>query len=400
MEDLRETYDVVVIGAGAAGLFCAAEAGKRGRRVLVVDHADRIGEKIRISGGGRCNFTNIHAQPSNFLSQNPHFCKSALARFTPQDFLAHVEAAGIAWHEKEKGQLFCDESAQQIIDMLLEGCEEAHVTLSYPIGVDSVQKESDIFRLETPLGSLRAQSVVVATGGRSIPKIGATGFGYQIAEQFDLSVIEPRPGLVPLTFDEGTKTRLSSLSGVGIDARVSHGKTVFEDALLFTHRGLSGPAILQISSYWREGDEIEIDLAPGTDIATLLKDVAMKRPKASITSVLSGPLPQRLAASIVEDAREALAGRTHLGEISHKLLDRIGAQVNRWRVRPQGSEGYRTAEVTLGGVDTLGLSSKTMEAKNVSGLYFIGEVVDVTGQLGGYNFQWAWASGYAAGQVC
>lgn len=317
-----KTVDVLIVGAGASGLMCAIEAGRRGRQVLLIDHSEAPAEKIRISGGGRCNFTNIHAGPKNFLSANPHFCKSALARYTPQDFLSRVEAAGIAWHEKTLGQLFCDDSSQQIIDMLLEDCRDAGVTLKSGEEVSSIEKSDAGFQVEGTFGPLTASSVVIASGGRSIPKMGASGFGYKIAEQFELRLIDHRPGLVPLTFDDKTKSELGELTGVSVMARVSHGRTSFDEALLFTHRGLSGPAILQISSYWREGDEIEINLAPEVDMVARLKEAAETRPKARVRAILDEHLPQRLAQSIAE----RLGNPGHLAELSHKRLDEIGRE--------------------------------------------------------------------------
>ena len=390
-----QSYDVVIIGAGAAGMFCAAEAGRRGRRVLLIDHAEKIGEKIRISGGGRCNFTNLHSGPANFLSQNPKFCISALSRFTPQDFIKRVDAAGISWHEKKLGQLFCDGSAVQVTEMLLEDCRRNGVTLKAETSVSSVYRKGNGFRLETAAGEVRTEKLVIATGGKSIPKIGATGFGYDIARQFDLPVVETRPALVPLTFEGTVKDLSSSLSGVSVEARVHHGKTAFQEGFLFTHRGLSGPSILQISSYWREGEAISVDLHPAQSLFDFLKAKRQENGRLALHTVLSEILPKRLV-----QARAATEGWTgNLADWSDKRLQKVAGSLHRWEVMPAGSEGYRTAEVTLGGVDTKVLNSKTMEVTGVSGLYFIGEVVDVTGWLGGYNFQWAWASAYAAGQA-
>ncbi|MEW6090456.1 MAG: NAD(P)/FAD-dependent oxidoreductase [Pseudomonadota bacterium] len=389
------TYDAIILGAGGAGLFCAMTAGKRGRRVLVIDHAKKPAEKIRISGGGRCNFTNIHTSPKNFLSDNPRFCISALAGFKPADFIALVDAHGIAWHEKTLGQLFCDGSSQQIIGMLLDECAQAGVTISLENEVKSVAKGETGFTVETSKGSFAAPALVVATGGKSIPKIGATGLAYDIARQFGLSVVPPRPALVPFTFGPELREALEGLSGVSVDAVVSHGKTRFAEALLFTHRGLSGPAILQISSYWREGDDIVIDMAPGRDVLAELKEARKATPKQEIATALARLLPKSLAENVAR--RAGVEGR--IADLSDRKLEAAAALVNCWRVKPSGTEGYRTAEVTAGGVDTRGLSSQTMEARNVPGLYFIGEAVDVTGHLGGFNFQWAWASGYAAGKA-
>ncbi len=388
-------FDVVVIGAGAAGMMCAIEAGKRGRRVLVIDHASAPGEKIRISGGGRCNFTNVNAAPANFISGNPHFCISALRRYTARDFIGWVERSGIAYHEKTLGQLFCDGSAKEIIAMLTGAMRDAGVELRLKTGVDAIAKIDDGFRLSLSQGSVRCASLVVATGGKSIPKMGATGFGYDVARQFGLSIVETRPALVPLTFEVGMLERLKPLAGVSTDAVVSCGKTRFREAMLFTHRGLSGPAILQISSYWREGQAITVSMAPGVDIAATLKSARQTRGKQAAITVLAEHLPRRLAQLILEDA----AAPANAGDLSDKAISRVDTAVNAWTVKPVGSEGYRTAEVTLGGVSTDELQSKTMEAKSVPGLYFIGEVVDVTGWLGGYNFQWAWSSGWVAGQA-
>jgi len=386
-------FDIVIVGAGAAGLMCAGEAVKRGRRVLVVEHAARVGEKIRISGGGRANFTNLHVSPDNFLSDNPRFCVSALRRYTPRDFIALVEKHGIAYHERDHGQLFCNGSARQIIDMLL--AEARGAELRTETSVTRIAKIDTGFAVETDRGAFGAQSLVIATGGPSIPKMRSSGFGYAVARQFGLAVIEPRPGLVPLTFDAATLAALDGLAGISLDATVALDKVRFTEALLFTHRGLSGPAILQISSYWRAGDTLTIDLRPGTDTLRYLKDARKSEPRRDVGTVLARLLPRRLAQRIVELA----GGGGRLAETSDKTLRHVAAHVNAWRVTPAGSEGYRTAEVTVGGVDTRGLSSQTMEARTVPGLYFIGETVDVTGQLGGFNFQWAWASGHACGQA-
>jgi len=390
-----ENFDVLVIGAGAAGMMCAIEAGKRGRSVLVIDHAKAPGEKIRISGGGRCNFTNLGASPANFLSANPKFCVSALRRYTPRDFIALVERYGIAYHEKTLGQLFCDGSAKQIIDMLLSEMKAAGVVLRLETSVQGVAKVEDGFEVSLSSGAVRCASLVVASGGKSIPKMGATGLGYDIARQFGLGIAETRPALVPLTFEAGMLQRLAPLAGVSVDAVVAIGKTKFREGMLFTHRGLSGPSILQISSYWREGGEIVVDMAPGVDVLATLKAARSANGRQAARTALSTILPARLAQLITEEA-----GATgNLADCSDKVLGKIATAVNAWAVKPVGSEGYRTAEVTLGGVDTDGLDSRTMQAKAVPGLYFIGEVVDVTGWLGGYNFQWAWASGWSAGQA-
>ena len=390
-----ETFDVIVVGAGAAGMMCAIEAGKRGRRVLVIDHAKAAGEKIRISGGGRCNFTNTRTSPAAFLSENPRFCISALSRYTAADFVALVDRHGIAWHEKTLGQLFCDGSAKQIIDLLLAGMREAGVALRLGVSASAIDKTEAGFRLEAGDAKLACQSLVIATGGKSIPKMGATGFGYEVAARFGLKLTPTRPALVPLTFEVGMLERLRPLAGVATDVRVACGKTAFDEAMLFTHRGLSGPAILQISSYWREGQEIVVDMAPGADLFETLRQARTATPRQAVTTVLADHLPRRLAQLIAET--EGAAGV--IADAPDKLLRRLAEAGNRWRVKPVGSEGYRTAEVTLGGVDTAELDQKTLAARRVPGLHFVGEVVDVTGWLGGYNFQWAWASGWAAGQV-
>ena len=388
------THDVIIIGAGAAGLFCAMEAGKRGRKVLLLDKSKSVGEKIRISGGGRCNFTNIHCSPANFLSQNPHFCKSALGRYTAADFVKLVEKHGIAYHEKTLGQLFCDGSSKQIIQMLLDECQEAGVEIRTEIEVASVKK-SESFEVKLAGGdTLAAQSLVIATGGPSIPKMGATGWGYELAKQFGLAVITPRPALVPFTLGEVMLEKLKPLSGVSVEATARCNGAQFNEGMLFTHRGLSGPAMLQISSYWGDGDEVRLNLAPDVDVFEALKEQRQQSPKQDVTKALSAMLPKRVV--------EYICGELHisgaLAELSNERLAAIAKHVNAWSFIPGGTEGYRTAEVTLGGVDTNEISSKTFESSNVSGLYFIGEVVDVTGHLGGFNFQWAWSSGWAAGQ--
>ena len=388
-------YDVVVLGAGAAGMMCAIEAGKRGRSVLVLDHADAAGEKIRISGGGRCNFTNMRTAPEHFLSDNPRFCISALRRYTPKDFVAMVERHGIAYHEKALGQLFCEGSAGQIIRMLLEEMEGYGVKLRLKSVIEDVEKKEGYRVTVEGMDHIHCGSVVVATGGKSIPKMGATGFGYDLAKQFGLRLTNIRPALVPLTFEIGLLERLSSLSGVSLDAVIASGKTKFAEAMLFTHRGLSGPSILQISSYWREGDEIVLDMAPGIDLFEELRRARTEQGRQAIHTVLGHFIPKRLAQLIAD--LEGASGP--IGDFSDKRLRVIANAIKDWHVKPVGSEGYRTAEVTLGGVDTRDLESRTLEAKEVKGLYFIGEVVDVTGWLGGYNFQWAWASGWSAGQA-
>ncbi|KAB2686319.1 NAD(P)/FAD-dependent oxidoreductase [Brucella tritici] len=389
-----ETVDIVVIGAGAAGMMCAIEAAKRGRSVLVVDHAKAAGEKIRISGGGRCNFTNLHASPKNYLSQNPHFCISAMSRYTQRDFIALVERHRIAYHEKTLGQLFCDGSALQIIEMLLGEMKRHGARLKLGCSVSAVEKSAEGFSLQLSDGPVRCRSLVVACGGKSIPKMGATGFGYDIATQFGLRIVETRPALVPLTFEPNTLERLKPLAGIAVDAVVSCGKIKFAEAMLFTHRGISGPSILQISSHWREGDEIRIAMLPETDIFEALREQRKQNGKQALQTALALYLPRKLAQTIAED----IGATGHLADMSDKTFRRVEAAINDWYIKPAGSEGYRTAEVTLGGVDTRDLDSKTMEAKSVPGLFFIGEVVDVTGWLGGYNFQWAWSSGWVAGQ--
>jgi predicted Rossmann fold flavoprotein len=388
--------DVVVVGAGAAGMMCAAQAGARGRGVVLVEHYGKLGEKIRISGGGRCNFTNIHATSANFLSRNPDFSRSALARYTPRDFIALVERHGIAWHEKTLGQLFCDDSATQIIEMLRAECEQAGVQWRMPTAVRSVARDAGRFVVDTDAGVLRCASLVIATGGLSVPKIGATPFGYRVAEQFGLAVVPPRPALVPLSFDVESLARFGDLSGISIDAEVSLRDARFRENLLITHRGLSGPAILQISSYWQDGpasEAIHIDLMPGFDAAAWLRE--RQRDKVGLATLLAERLPKRFAQAWCEAHDIAKA----VNQFSAKALEQVARDLHDWPVRPSGTLGYNKAEVTLGGVDTRGLSSRTMEAVAVPGLYFIGEVVDVTGHLGGFNFQWAWASAHAAGQA-
>lgn len=390
-------YDVIVLGAGAAGMFCAAQAGARGRRVLLIDHAKKPGEKIRISGGGRCNFTNLNIAPERFLSNNPRFAVSALKRFTQWDFIALVDAAGIAWHEKTLGQLFCDGSATQIIAMLVDHLSEAGVEMRLETPVEHVSAlDGGGYQVACGGQVVQAASVVVATGGKSIPKMGATGVGYKIAEHFGLSIRPTRAGLVPLTFGPALLERTRALPGVSVSARVTCEAASFEEGLLFTHRGLSGPSILQASSYWQEGDEIAVDLMVNDDVGAKLSADRSGFGKLSIKNALARHMPEKLAALVVAEA----GALGTLGDQSKASLGRIADALHNWRVKPTGSEGYRTAEVTLGGVDTDGLDGRTMEVRGQAGLYFIGEVVDVTGWLGGYNFQWAWSSGWAAGQVC
>jgi predicted Rossmann fold flavoprotein len=389
----HNSYDVIILGAGAAGLMCAGIAGQRGRSVLLLEQARHPAEKIRISGGGRCNFTNLHTSPANFLSASPRFCHSALSGYTQRDFIALVEAYGIAYHDKTRGQLFCDGSSRQIIDMLLDECRKADAQLRLGVRISAISGSENGFVVATDQAEFRCRSLVVATGGPSIPKMGSSGLGYKIAAQFGLKMVPPRPALVPLTFDTALLAQFKDLSGVSVDAVVSCGKIRFDEALLFTHRGLSGPAILQISSYWREAHDIVIDMAPGTDVLAGLKRSRSDHPRQEMATALADFVPKRLARTIAD----MTGGPERLADFSDKLLINVAAAMQRWQVRPNGTEGYRTAEVTLGGVDTSELSSKTFESRSVPGLYFIGEVVDVTGHLGGFNFQWAWSSGYAAG---
>lgn len=394
-----QTYDIIILGAGAAGLMAGIEAGKRGKKVLVLDHAKAPGEKIRISGGGRCNFTNVNATVKagrdRFLSNNPRYAYSALSRYTPEHFIALVDTHAIPFHEKTLGQLFCDGSSQQIINLLVSELRKAKGTLLLDTTIDGVSHADGSFTVMTPQETLIAKSLVVATGGKSIPKMGATGLAYQLATQFGLKVTETRPALVPLTFEPRILERLAPLSGIAVDTRITANKKSFEEAMLFTHRGLSGPAILQVSSYWREGDAIIIDLFPAGDLGDILRRARAETPKLALQTILSSHLAKRLAQMLAEE----IGITTMMGDMSDKSFQKIEDSLRRWTIKPTGSEGYRTAEVTLGGIDTDGLDSTTMAARNVPGLYFIGEAVDVTGWLGGYNFQWAWASGWAAGQV-
>jgi predicted Rossmann fold flavoprotein len=390
---MHNSYDVIILGAGAAGLMCAGQAGQRGRRVLVIEHAEQPGKKILISGGGRCNFTNLHTAPDRFISANPHFAKSALSRYTPGDFVGLVESHGIAWHEKTLGQLFCDGSARQIVDLLLAECAKANVVLSCAETIGQVAHDGAEFIVTTDRQVAKARSLVIATGGPSIPKMGATGYAYDLARQFGLKVVEPRPALVPLTL-AGADALFRELSGVATEVVARCGAASFREAALFTHRGLSGPAILQVSSYWRRGDTIEIDFLPGADAGWLL-DAKRQQPRAVLRSLLRAALPDRLADALGD--RLALEGP--LANATDAALRHAEAQLGAWPFRPDGSEGFAKAEVTVGGISTAELSSKTMEARRVPGLYVIGEAVDVTGWLGGYNFQWAWASAWAAAQV-
>lgn len=395
---MSDSFDVAVIGAGAAGMMCASVAGQRGRRVVLIDHSEKLAEKIRISGGGRCNFTNVDASPQNFLSQNPHFCKSALSRYKPQDFIALVKRYNIPFHEKHKGQLFCDRSAEDIIAMLKAECDAGSVQWRMPESVKSVVRDGDGFRIGTAHGTLSARAVVIATGGLSIPKIGATDFAFRIARQFDLPVIDTQPGLVPLTFDESGWQSFVPMAGISLEVDIATGdkksRGQFREDLLFTHRGLSGPAVLQISSFWREGSALTLNLLPALDIGQLLVEE-----KQSIRKTLGNWLTQFLPARLAEGFLLAHDFKidARVPDMPDKHLRRLGELLNRWTLQPKGSEGYRKAEVTLGGVDTRVLSQQSMMVNQVPGLYFIGEAVDVTGWLGGYNFQWAWASGVAAG---
>ena len=388
------TYDVIIIGAGAAGLMAAIEAGKRGRKVLLVDHSKKIGEKIRISGGGRCNFTNLHTEPSKFLSNNPKFVRSALSQYTQQDFINLIKKHNIKFHEKKLGQLFCDHSAQQIVEMLLTECELANVEIKKEFIVKDVSKYKDQYLIISEQDTYSCESLVIATGGLSIPKIGATDFGYKIAKKFNLDVIETLPGLVPLTFSEKILNICKELTGLSVEAIVSFKKTLFQEGMLFTHRGLSGPSILQISSYWKMGQNININLLPKLNVYNFLEEKKKSNPKQDISTIISDLLPKRLAQIICNENK--VSG--NIWEISNKTLRELSEAINTWIIKPTGSEGYRTAEVTLGGVNTNELSSQTMMSNKHKGLFFIGEVVDVTGHLGGYNFQWAWSSGYVAGK--
>ncbi|HZX76891.1 NAD(P)/FAD-dependent oxidoreductase [Lysobacter sp.] len=391
-------YDVLVVGGGAAGLMCAITAGRRGRRVLVVEHANRVGKKILMSGGGRCNFTNTGTTPANYLSANPHFCKSALARYTPWHFIEMVERYGIAYHEKELGQLFCDESSKLIVKMLLDECAAAGVRVETGCSIERVSPgDSDEarFRLHTTRGNFSAPALVVASGGLSIPSMGATGFGFELARQFGHSVLPTRAGLVPLTLSGKHQERLADLSGVALPVTARCSGASFSNYLLVTHRGVSGPAILQISSYWQPGDDLRLDLLPGRDALEALQQWQRERPAAELKTVLGDVMPKRFAQRLCE---HWLPNRP-MKQYNAPQLREMAQILSEWPLVASGTEGYRTAEVTLGGVDTDGLSSSTMQSKRVSGLYFIGEVVDVTGWLGGYNFQWAWASGHAAGNA-
>ena len=391
---MTEKYDVIIVGAGAAGMMSAIESGKRGRKVLLVDHAKKIGEKIRISGGGRCNFTNIHTHPSKFISNNPKFVISALKQYTQNDFIDLIKKHNIKFHEKKLGQLFCDQSAQQIIDMLLLECQTAKVTLMKETLITEVDKQGDQYFIVVGSDKYFCNSLIIATGGLSVPKIGASKFGYDIAKQFKMNIVETLPALVPLTFNEKILDMCKELSGLSLEAVVFFNKIFFQEGMLFTHKGLSGPSILQISSYWKLGNDIKINLSPKLDIFKFLENEKKSSPKEDINILIAEILPKRLASIICKENN--VGG--NISELSNKLLKQLSESINNWVINPIGSEGYRTAEVTLGGVDTNEISSKTMMSLKNPGLFFIGEVVDVTGHLGGYNFQWAWSSGFVAGQ--
>tara|TARA_B110000116_G_scaffold260309_1_gene263293 strand:+ start:1088 stop:2302 length:1215 start_codon:yes stop_codon:yes gene_type:complete len=401
MSDLPQQVDVVIIGAGAAGLMAAITAGNRGRKVLVLDHANKVGKKILMSGGGRCNFTNMYTEPSNFLSGNAHFCKSALSRYTQWDFIEMVGKHNVAYHEKKLGQLFCDNKASDIVAMLLDECQQAKADIRLHCDIAKISDQSDGFAIQTSLGSVKCASLIVATGGLSIPTMGATGFGYKVAHQYGMTCLPTTAGLVPFTLTGGitgeSKEQLAALAGNSLDVRISCNNMTFSEAMLFTHRGLSGPAVLQISSYWQLGQAVEVDLFPHLRLVDFLAQMQRERPKAELKSIL-GELTTKKLAQILCDlwCTGALASKA-VNQYSPPELEAIAAIFHQWSFKPSGTEGYRTAEVTLGGVDTNELSSKTMEAKKRKGLYFVGEAMDVTGHLGGFNFQWAWASGFAAG---
>ena len=390
---MKDYYDVVIIGAGAAGMMCAVEAGNRSRTVLLIDHSPKIGKKIRISGGGRCNFTNMNTLPEHFLSSNPHFSKSALSQYTPYDFVQLVEKHGIKFHEKAAGQLFCDDSAQQVIDMLVHECEEAKVEFSLANQVNKIESpKENYYELTTDLGHVACNSLVIATGGLSIPKLGATRFGYELATKFNLNVVSPKPGLVPFVIKD---KNLQSLRGISLSAQISANNSMFEDSLLFTHKGLSGPSVLQISSYWYKGDEVIINCYPDSDLYQLLKTKRNEGSTRQIKNLLQELFPQRFVDYMIPLS----IGNMRTSEISDNNLQKISDLIQKWIIYPVGTEGYPKAEVTVGGIDTNELSSRTMECRKQKGLFFIGEVLDVTGHLGGFNFQWAWSSGFAAGQV-
>ncbi|MDB2371624.1 NAD(P)/FAD-dependent oxidoreductase [Alphaproteobacteria bacterium] len=391
---MNNFFDVIVIGAGAAGLMCAIESAKRNKKVIVLDHSKKIGEKIRISGGGRCNFTNLNTHPSKFISENPKFMISSLNQYDQYDFIKLVESYNIKFHEKKLGQLFCDDSSQQIIDLLLSECEKYQVTIYKEFAIEDIDYSNELYLVKSLINSFTCHSLVIATGGLSIPKIGASKFGYDVAKQFDLNVISTSPALVPLTFNEDILKICKELTGLSVDAIVSFGKTLFQEGMLFTHRGLSGPSILQISSYWKLKQEIQINLSPDIDVYEFLIQKKSSNSKQDVQSAISEIIPKRLSQIICDNLN--ISGK--IIDISNKLLNKLSLFINSWQLNPIGTEGYRTAEVTLGGVDTREISSKTMMVVKQPGLFFIGEVVDVTGHLGGYNFQWAWSSGYVAGQ--
>ena len=391
---MNNFFDVIVIGAGAAGLMCAIESAKRNKKVIVLDHSKKIGEKIRISGGGRCNFTNLNTHPSKFISENPKFMISSLNQYDQYDFIKLVESYNIKFHEKKLGQLFCDESSQQIINLLLSECEKYQVTIHKEFVVEGIDYSNELYLVKSLINSFTCHSLVIATGGLSIPKIGASKFGYDVAKQFGLNIISTSPALVPLTFNEDILKICKELTGLSVDAIVSFGKTLFQEGMLFTHRGLSGPSILQISSYWKLKQEIQINLSPDIDVYEFLIQKKSSNSKQDVQSAISEIIPKRLSQIICDNLN--ISGK--IIDISNKLLNKLSLFINSWQLNPIGTEGYRTAEVTLGGVDTREISSKTMMVVKQPGLFFIGEVVDVTGHLGGYNFQWAWSSGYVAGQ--
>ena len=391
---MNNKYDVIIIGAGAAGLMCSFEAGKRGKKVCLLEHSSKIAEKIRISGGGRCNFTNLFSTDNNFISDNKHFCKSAFAKYTQNDFIDLVKKHNIEFFEKKLGQLFCIKSAKDIIDMLVSECINQKVEIFIDTKIKNLSKDENSYIVNTDKGTISSPSIVIATGGLSIPKIGATDFGYQIAKQFNLKVTELTPALVPLVFEKDILDFCKSLAGTSLDASIKINKTVFKEGLIFTHRGLSGPSILQISSYWVKNSPIKINLLPDQDIEVILKNRRISTPKQIVSKILSDYLPNKLSLAICDQ----LKVKKQIGDTSNQILKKVSNFVNNWTVVPSGTEGYKTAEVTLGGIDTKEISSSTMECKKHPGLYFIGEVLDVTGHLGGHNFQWAWSSGFLAGQ--
>ena len=391
---MNNKYDVIVIGAGAAGLMCSFEAGKRGKKVCLLEHSSKIAEKIRISGGGRCNFTNLFSTDSNFISDNKHFCKSAFAKYTQNDFIDLVKKHNIEFFEKKLGQLFCIKSAKDIIDMLVSECINQKVEIFIDTKIKNLSKDENSYIVKTDKGTISSPSIVIATGGLSIPKIGATDFGYQIAKQFNLKVTELTPALVPLVFEKDILDFCKSLAGTSLNASIKINKTVFKEGLIFTHRGLSGPSILQISSYWVKDSPIKINLLPDQDIEVILKNRRISTPKQIVSKILSDYLPNKLSLAICDQ----LKVKKQIGDTSNQILKKVSNFVNNWTVVPSGTEGYKTAEVTLGGIDTKEISSSTMECKKHPGLYFVGEVLDVTGHLGGHNFQWAWSSGFLAGQ--